>query len=846
MINNYLFIQCLVLFLVLISSIFNVDARSLNITKNIQITGVGANARDASISLIQGGGVPFLYVVYSTGYAYYSLDHIVNSTVGIVPMDGSESSGSVDFYRIVKYNTDDSFTFLTGKNGVYFCGPSIPSYPNIPFSEPGTTFDKMLTASTPGPNIFTLGLPYTLIQSNPILFYGTKTYTTNVPTDLTCDLSISSCFLVGSNFVDIYKVSSSFGLLTISTRTLSPYDKRINGIQNKAKNMFYYIAIGVGSFSLEGYDLDFFMRFKKDFYISTYGNFVKMAFDKSQGQLFIGTTTQIISLDWMGENLYSIETKVASNAVSMDVWSQTSIKNTGDLFITKSDNGVVVIKYDSYCPQNCNNNGYCGYSVCTCPNGGNSICNYEITGLSSRLLQDSLLVTLSGKFFEPPPSTIDIFVGSTLVPSVYVISIGYNSIKFNFDSYSESTLISFTTGGQNLTYQPNSFYPNANFNSVVQIDNILYVHGEFGSFYSIKATITSENNYESTLEISNSTTAFFTVPDLISNQLQVSFLSNDQPTSKTINLSPYFNSTLTSSDRGGDLNFVCNYYGSIPKAYLDGRIEVSVQHIEDNKYKVQIPAGVYTNITLGNGFYNISVPLEYKSLSITSVVQTDVQKLTITATDFGIDQDDVSITLSGEQLEIIDFDYTNGKIDVSLTDESIKGDLVIQARQIESISINLKPNITSITPINPSYNGDTITITGLYLSTNVEFKNKNSNSSLSCSELTSTSIHCSIPKGSDIFTIKSISEHPHQGGESLTSNVFISNYEEEPIDSSGSNETSHATSSSHESSLGSTTTTTTTTTSTAPSVEEVPEPNSAKYLQSQSVLVFLLIILLLL
>lgn len=748
----------------------------LSVTRTVAIPSA-TNVDVVKDAMVNNG---FYYYLTNQGFYYISSSKFLESSA--LTNDGSYTVKK-NLYYIYPYNNTNYNALLVDAYGISRAqNNQIGAIPDLTYTS-GFQMNSVNFASggSNGDNQYIVGFdyPYSLaVLVNSVKTLSSTIYTNTIPTDLVCDFSALKCFLVAVNYLDIYNINVT-PPSRLDSVTLAVSGVRVDGIVNTLKQYVYYYdknAKVLEAYSYQG-DLAFSVAFPNT------GAYKGMAFDSIQGVLFIVTTTEIISVDWEGKNQKSILTVATNTAIKVDVLigSETT-DNDNYVLITRSDNNIMMVKYESNCQNNCNGNGYCTYGVCNCPNGGNSTCGYTVSSASSTITDNYVGVVLVGEFANSIPSDFKINVGSTLIDSNDIKSVNSSHIVFNLLSIPDSTSIKITMNGQIVLFQPVNLY-GASLNNLVQENSYLLVSGgPFSSIYKMKAILISENNVEVQGTFFNSTHIKFVIDGSTSPQLELNVDINGE-VDKTFNiiLSPAVTSlTPTNLKDTGNILSVAGYFlGDAPKVWVDDKI------VDFTDLKIQLQAGYYSNFVIGNGFKNATVPLTFAPLSISNVEQSDLQKLTIQASNFGINQADVQVTLSGEQLTISGFDYQNGIINVALTDSSTKGELVVIARETKSIMVNLKPNITSIAPINPSYDGETITITGLYLSTNVELTNSDSvKSTLVCSSLTSTSISCQIPRGTGSFSLTSISSH--QGGVSLSSNIYQSTYKTKPNTSSSS------------------------------------------------------------
>ncbi|KAF2077836.1 hypothetical protein CYY_000881 [Polysphondylium violaceum] len=735
-----------------------------------------------------------LYIAFENGFYWTTQENIVAKipeNTGSLVSSGSYS-GTFNLYKITANNgasTSGYTCAASSSKGIYYASNNFFGSPKEISSTPASIPEA--SAFISGGAQFIISFDYSPYRLYQIYFggvkFGAQTYNT-APSDLVCDFIALRCMVISDSNLDIYVITTNAA--PVPTRYSLTAGTRANGVVNNAKTLVYYIRTDSStSFTLEAYSYTGSLAFSKSFpntALYIYGSFIKMAFDNIQGQLMIATQNYIIFCDWQGQSNYLIPNPVNDVFVGLDVMLQNVQSDNDNYLLITTPSSIYPIKYDSY--KYCNY-GYSSYGTCVCNKGGDSDCFFAITSATTADSGENLEVTLGGSFQNPSPqrSEITIYVGDKIVDTANINSISTNEIKFIVDFYSPSSLITLTMNGQNSTFQ-STIYPDLTLAYLGQVNEILTFSGiGLKSFIPFKAVFPDQDNLEVNLNFINSTAVSLELSLIDSNQMDFSIIvDNSQPQTFSIDVAPYLIGNIPSqlSDKGNSFDVTCYYINSNPHAFINDKT-ISVTAKSGNVLNIQIPAGYYENLTLGNGVKNITLPLSYNTLSIESVEQTNIQELTITASEFGIDQNQVVISLSNEGLTISGFDPANGVIKVVLTDESLKGELLIEARQTKTINVNLKPNITSITPINPSYKGQTITINGLYLSTNVEFNNNNNEKSfLDCSELTTTSISCDIPQGTGLFTITSISKL--LDANDSKSNIYKSEYEKVPVDSSSS------------------------------------------------------------
>jgi len=821
----FLSLRFTITFIIVLLTVKESNAISINITGPITIQNIPYSTpfKDAMFNNNK------YYLITPTYMYYFDYTKLIN--IGIMVSDGNVYGAYV---KLSSFDGGTSYTCIAaGDFGVYFATNNQFSVsPNIPYSVTGGP--KLITGGGPNNLVIAMDYPYSLVQSyNNVIKKQSTTY--SVPTtDLVCDFISDKCFVATELSHEVITIDPNKSPTTLSSKIFNTTGNRLNGIVNPYNKYIYYaindVLLGI---IIEAYTFSSDLVFRKELGKS-YGSFISMTFDSNQGTLFIAATNYLISINHLGGNIQTVAS-LLSDVVSLDIYpGQSANDNDNYLIVTKSSALILVLKYDSNCPNNCNNAGYCTYGSCNCFKGGNATCLYEINYSTTEKMSENLTITLFGKFQDPSPTkdNISIYVGNNKIPTNYITSIGVENIVFWLDFYSSSRLITLTMNNQNSTFLATNLYPDLSFNSMIQSVSILnLIGGPFYHFYSMKAIITSENDLERSITIVDSSNVQFTMPTSSSSRFEFIVSRNDIAQENLIFDPIPIIQTIQPTllyQKGSQVTVQGYYFGDSPIIWVNETLILDIEYL-NNEIKFQMPPGVYQSFILGNGRKNITIELSYQDLSILSVIQTDVQKLTILFNNINLNQNDIQIKLSNQLLEINGFDIENGIINVTLTNESVKGELSINDNSENSFFINLRPNITSITPIYPSNTDDTITIYGLYLSTHVEYINsKNEISKLKCSTTsTNTSISCDFPRGIGLFSLRSISEHPTHGGESLISNIYQSKYLTNSSNTGGESQSSSDNP------------------TTSPSLSEEPQPNiGVLLLQSKYILVLLILIVL--
>ncbi|KAF2068386.1 hypothetical protein CYY_010288, partial [Polysphondylium violaceum] len=388
------------------------------------------------------------------------------------------------------------------------------------------------------------------------------------PTSLACDFNYYyACFIATQGVIYTYNFTDTS--LISSAQTGDLYT-RIHGVVNPVKKTLYFCRNTADGFVLEVWNYLSLTSpiVSKEF--SLVGSCKSIAIDTQQGQVFVLTPTYLLAMDYQGENVDKTTFDGIDVAVSLDiVYPSSSIDNLNYLLITKTSGGstnILPIQYNSYCQDNCNNNGNCTYGTCICASGGSSCLEFDCQSTTSSLVDDKLFVTIKG-LFPSLTSLVTMEMGGIK----HVIS-SYNTSYIEFIKTTYTTHeISFYIKGVEYNYTPTDLYPIIVLGDVVQQDEYIFVSGNtFASWYQYQTAIGSETTISN--EYLNSTTIKLSPKSTIYPSSSITLKINDQQESSiNLSLSPFIKQTnpSTLSDKGELITISGSFFGSAI-VYLDG------------------------------------------------------------------------------------------------------------------------------------------------------------------------------------------------------------------------------------------------------------------------------------
>jgi len=608
----------IIFYLFIIYNFVVVDANRFTFVKEVSL--------ESDSSIISG--------IYKASYQYYAVDGSKLYNFDLLDIFSSISSGSTvsnqvssisstlipgevpySYLKLSKYNGTDVIGYITTQKAVIQIGSTLNSFTTKPFESTSPIIDNLW--STGGENnLAYIGYPYSI----NIITDGelkTRSLGQTGPLSLSCDFEEEKCFLASKTGFSVLYLGNSWGS-TISSSTGSS-NPRTGGIVSTRKRRVYYCVDSDDGVRLEAWSYFASQRITHLGSLGVTGTCKFVAFDERMGQLFILTTDTLVGMDTNGKNVNITSFPDAPMIVSMDIVSNSSSDANDQynyLLMTRqsiSSKSLIITKYNSFCPELCNNNGYCSFGACVCKSG-NSRCgdSMEILSLSSEVINDIVYVTLQGFFHTPLDSThLSVYLGSETIQDIVINNSSH--VIFKLNKYIKSSSITVDINGLTISFTSDDIYPYPEIDYLYQENQYIIINTSmaFVSWYE-QSIVLDESIVDYT--ISNGTNIKVEPKDNThSSSYRVIITFNGVMVSYILDMEAYITEQLpTILQKSGDPLILRGlYFGLDPRLLLDGDPLVISSFVSYSQISTQLPSGIYNSLRVDNGSVNKTITLVY-------------------------------------------------------------------------------------------------------------------------------------------------------------------------------------------------------------------------------------------